>query len=208
MPRISKDKAARHRDEITGASASMLKQHGLRGVSISDLMGAVGLTHGGFYSHFETKDALILAAVDHAYDQTAQQWLSRAEGKTASEARAELLDHYLDMQHVQNVETGCPTAAFVGDMAREPMYSAVRLAFSDGVERLIKILASLEPGTTPTASRSKSLVDYATIVGTIVLARATEETLLSDELLAAAREHVIARVASTDTAAVATAENC
>ena len=77
MPRVSRAQAEAHREAITDASARLFKEHGLKAVSVADLMGAAGLTHGGFYGHFESKDALAGAATAHAYGQAVERWRRR-----------------------------------------------------------------------------------------------------------------------------------
>ena len=81
MPRVSRAEAESHRQQITEASARLFKERGINGVSVADLMGAAGLTHGGFYGHFESKDALAGVAVAHAFEQSAERWRKRAAGK-------------------------------------------------------------------------------------------------------------------------------
>ncbi|MEP6503958.1 MAG: TetR family transcriptional regulator, partial [Betaproteobacteria bacterium] len=111
MPRVTRAEADHHRAAITDASARLFKEHGLKGVSVADLMGAAGLTHGGFYGHFESKDALAGVAVAHAYEQAAQRWHRRIAGKADDAARAALVEAYLTPQSLKNVGLGCPTVA-------------------------------------------------------------------------------------------------
>src|SRR3954463_7829675 len=104
MARVSRAEADNHREQITEASARLFKEHGLKGVSVADLMGAAGLTHGGFYGHFESKDALAGIAVAHAYAEAVERWNRRVAGKPdAATGRAALVEAYLSAQSLRNV---------------------------------------------------------------------------------------------------------
>lgn len=188
MPRVSRAEAQSHREQITDASARLFKERGLKGVSVADLMGAAGLTHGGFYGHFESKDALAGVAVAHAFEQSAGRWRERiAAQPDASTRRAVLVDKFLTPQSLKDVGLGCPSVALATDVARETAAAPIRTAYLDGLESLVEILASVEPGPDAAARRSAALADFATMAGALMLARATQDAPLSDEILAAAR---------------------
>ena len=192
MPRVTRAQADSHREAITDASSRLFKEHGIKGVSVSDLMGAAGLTHGGFYGHFESKDALAAVAVAHAYEQAVQRWHKRLAGKADDAARrAVLVESYLTPQSLKNVGLGCPTVALAGDVAREPAQAPIRAAWGQGLETLVQILAGVEARGDPAADRRAALADYATMVGALMLARATEGAPLCDEILEAARERLL-----------------
>src|ERR1700712_5572689 len=84
MPRVSRAEADSHREAITDASARLFKERGLKGVSVADLMGAAGLTHGGFYGHFESKDALAAVACAKAFEQSGTRWQARVDDSANS----------------------------------------------------------------------------------------------------------------------------
>jgi TetR/AcrR family transcriptional repressor of nem operon len=202
MPRVTRAEADSHREAITDASARLFKEHGLKGVSVADLMGAAGLTHGGFYGHFESKDALAGVAVAHAYEQATQRWHKRIAAKPDDAARrAVLVESYLTPQSLKNVGLGCPTVALAGDVAREPAQAPIRVAYLQGLDALMQILASVEARGDPAADRRAALADYATMVGALTLARATAGTPLCDEILEAARERLLPNTASPAPAA-------
>ncbi len=192
MPRVSRAQADSHREQITDASARLFKERGLKAVSVADLMGAAGLTHGGFYGHFESKDALAGIAVAHAFEQSAERWHKRIAGKPDDAARrAALVEKFLTAQSLKDVGMGCPTVALATDVAREPVTAPIRTAYLDGLEGLVQILADVEDGPDAPARRSAALADYATMAGALLLARATEGAPLSAELLAAARARLL-----------------
>ena len=188
MPRVSRAEAESHRQQITEASARLFKERGINGVSVADLMGAAGLTHGGFYGHFESKDALAGVAVAHAFEQSAERWRKRVASQPDGAAgRALIVDKFLAPQSLANVGLGCPSVSLATDVARETAAAPIRTAYLDGLESLVDILASVEDGPDAAARRSAAIADYATLAGALMLARATEGAPLSAEILAAAR---------------------
>jgi len=194
MPRVTRAEAAHHREAITEASARLFKEHGLKGVSVADLMGAAGLTHGGFYGHFESKDALAGVAVARAYAQAQERWHKRVAAQPDDPARrAALVEAYLTPRSLKDVGLGCPTVALAGAVAREPADAPIRGAYVEGLDALLGILATVEPDASadPAAARAAALADYATMVGALMLARASAGTPLCDELLAAARARLL-----------------
>jgi TetR/AcrR family transcriptional repressor of nem operon len=192
MPRVSRAQAQSHREAITDASSRLFRERGLKAVSVADLMGAAGLTHGGFYGHFESKDALAAAAAAHAFGQSAEKWRRRAaRAADAGAARASLVEAYLEPRSVRNVGEGCPTVALAGDVARESAAAPVRAAYVEGLESLLAILARVEQAGDAAADRRAALADYAAMVGGLLLARATAGTPLSAELLDAMRERLL-----------------
>ena len=192
MPRVSRAEAETHREQITDASSRLFKERGINGVSVADLMGAAGLTHGGFYGHFESKDALAGVAVAHAFGQSAERWRKRVAAEAGAPAgRATLIDKFLAHKSLKDVGMGCPSVSMATDVAREPAAAPIRAAFVDGLEGLVQILAGVEAGPDAVARRSAALADYATMAGALLLARATEGSPLAAELLAAARARLL-----------------
>ena len=192
MPRVSRAEAETHREQITDASARLFRERGIKGVSVADLMGAAGLTHGGFYGHFESKDALAGVAVARAFEQSAERWHKRVgAAPDAAAGRATLIDKFLAPRSLKDVGMGCPSVSLATDVAREPAAAPIRAAFLDGLEGLVQILSGVEGGPDGAARRSAALADYATMAGALLLARATEGAPLANELLAAARERLL-----------------
>jgi len=206
MPRVSRAEAQSHRQQITEASARLFKERGINGVSVADLMGAAGLTHGGFYGHFQSKDALAGEAVAHAFGQSAERWRKRvASQPDAAAGRALIVDRFLSAPAVKAVGLGCPSVSLAADVAREPAAAPIRAAYAEGLEALVGILAGVEDGPDAGARRRAAVADYATMAGALMLARATEGAPLSAEFLAAARERLLRAPASAPTGARATA---
>lgn len=191
MPRVSKEQAGLNRQAIETASTRLFKERGFSGVSVADLMSAAGLTHGGFYGHFASKDELAAVACANAFGQSAERWAKRIAG--ASDEKAALrsiIDHYLSPKTLQDAGNGCPGASLAADVAREPDDKPVHAAFQAGTAELVEILATLAPGDAD-QRRTTALTQWCTMVGAAVLARATRGDPIADELLAAARTQLL-----------------
>ncbi|WP_413727878.1 TetR/AcrR family transcriptional regulator [Sodalis sp. RH19] len=192
MPRVSRAETERNRVAIVDASSRLFREQGLR-VSVADLMGAVGLTHGGFYGHFASKDELAAIACAKAFGDSVERWHARMDGTgDPAAAHAALIEGYLAPQNLTAVATGCPLAALATDVAREPQDKPVRLAFLQGLEKLIALLADGREEGDAGAAREAALAEMATLVGALVLARATKGQALADEIMASARRHLLA----------------
>jgi TetR/AcrR family transcriptional regulator, transcriptional repressor for nem operon len=189
MPRASKQQTQNHRLAITDASARLMRERGIHGVTVSDLMAAAGLTHGGFYRHFESKETLAGEACARAFAESVQRWKQRvAASSDRGSALLVLTEGYLSSRSRDTPGISCPTTALACDVAREPAGSPLRAAFVAGTRQLIDVLASLQNEDGKMADRSEAMAQFATMVGAVILARATAGDSLSDELLAAARE--------------------
>jgi TetR/AcrR family transcriptional repressor of nem operon len=193
MPRVSKETADRHRSAIIDASARLFRERGIDGVSVSDLMAEAGLTHGGFYGHFLSKDVLAAEACTRAFQQSSERWKTRISGKRDRSAQlGAIIEGYLSPQSRNSPGTSCATAALVNDISREPAGAPVRDAYANGVKILLDILGSLQPAGNAATNRRRTLAQFSTMVGALVLARATRGDSISDEFLAAARDFLTA----------------
>jgi TetR/AcrR family transcriptional regulator, transcriptional repressor for nem operon len=193
VPRASKVQTQSHRRAITDASARLMRERGIKGVSVAELMGAAGLTHGGFYGHFASKEQLASEACTHAFLESVARWKTRvASQPDAQAALRTLIETYLSTRNRDDAGRSCPTVALACDVAREPIDSPVRAAFRSGTEQLIEVLTSLQTGADPCADRREALAQFSTLVGAVVLARATAGAEISDEILRAAREQLVA----------------
>jgi TetR/AcrR family transcriptional regulator, transcriptional repressor for nem operon len=192
MPRVCRAETEKNRNAIRQASARLFREQGLR-ASVTDVMKAVGLTHGGFYGHFGCKDELAAEACATAFAESVARWSKRVAGAPGRRsAHAALIEGYLSPRNRSAVGGGCPIAALATDVAREPADKPVRRTFRAGLERLVAMLADVEPGRGADAARTQALTELATLVGAMVLARATEDHPLSDEFMTAARQSLLA----------------
>ena len=191
MPRVSKHQSELNRAAITEASARLFRERGIAATSVADLMGAAGLTHGGFYGHFASKDALAAAACESAFAASVTRWKARvAEAEDVDVARTAIIEGFLSIKARNTPGHSCPTATLAGDVAREAVDAPIRAAFTAGVEDLLRILETLQGNAEPSVSRRAALADLSLLVGAQILARATSQTPLSSELLAAARDRL------------------
>ncbi|MFC7532906.1 TetR/AcrR family transcriptional regulator [Actinoplanes sp. GCM10030250] len=181
MGRVSQAQAAQNRERIVATAARMFRERGIAGVSVADVMAETGLTHGGFYKHFASKDALVAEAVGRAF---------REQAGALPDGREALLDAYLSPDHRDHPGGGCPSAGFGGDVARAIGGGGTRAAYAKGVEGFA---THLGPGGEP------DLAALSTMVGAMILARATAGTDLSDRILYAARAALAALAETSKT---------
>lgn len=187
--RVSREKAAEHRERIIDAAGALFRANGFGGIGVAEIMKAADLTHGGFYGHFASKDDLVAQASRRTMDRAAANWAKVARS-APDQAYAALLQHYLSAQHRDDPAQGCAFASLGSDAARSG--AAVRAAFADGLESLLDILAQSLPGKSKASRRRKALTTMAALVGALTLARAVEGAPLSDEMIDAVRRELLA----------------
>ena len=192
MPRVSREQSELNRAAIETAAARLFRERGIKGVSVADLMGEAGLTHGGFYGHFESKDALAALACAQAFEQSVALWQHRIETHAEPEqALASIARGYLSTRSRDAPGLGCPASALAADVAREPADAAVRVAYLQGLSQLVDLLATLQPGDDAAAARQAAMAQFSLMVGAQMLARACQGHALSDQWLAAARQPLL-----------------
>lgn len=180
--RYPPEETARRHEQILEAASKLFREKGFDGVSVAQVMEAAGLTHGGFYAHFPSKEHMAAAGVAHALDNI----VSLAEdANTTPDPRATLVDGYLTPQHRDHPEQGCALAALGPEVARRS--GPVRRAFTEKFADLIDRMAAGSRRRDPRAARREALATASTLVGALILARAVDDDDLSDEVLTAAR---------------------
>ena len=177
--RVSREQCAENRETILKAAAALFRENGFDGVGVADIMKAAGLTHGGFYGHFASKDDLAAEAVQAALARSEKKW--RRLG-AAGPTFTDLVDNYICRTHRDNPGTGCAIASLATETRRQSR--GVRAAFTAGLRPLLDIIARALPGS-KAAQRRKALAAMSTMVGAIVLARAVDDPALSEEILTA-----------------------
>lgn len=186
MARVSKQQMERNREEIIKVSSQLFRERGLNGVSVNDLMAAAGLTHGGFYGHFDSKDELAAIASRKAFDDSGARW--QAIGQQSSQQMLHtLVEHYLSPAHRDGVQDGCAITALASDIARESADKPVREVYLDGVKGMLGMLESLSDVEDDAQRRQHALMQFSLLIGALTLARATSGDGLSDEFLTAAK---------------------
>lgn len=194
MPRVSRKQADLNREIIVDAATRLFRERGLHGISVVDVMAAAGLTHGGFYGHFESKEALAREASERAFKQVGERWRERAAtGEDKQGARKALIEPYLSTHSRDNPGESCPVVAFAGDMCHESADSGLREPFIAGLTRLLDSFAKLMDSDDPAQNRQQALVQYSMMVGALTLARATRGEALSDEILEATCDFLTAQ---------------
>ncbi|CAB5662938.1 Potential acrAB operon repressor [Delftia tsuruhatensis] len=194
--KVSKAQAAQNRQDILEAASRLYREHGLDGVGVAEVTRGAGLTHGGLYRHFESKDALVREACARAFDWS----IAPLDGLQDTEqgSLAARVQSYLSPQHRDSPGSGCPAAALAVDVARAG--ADLSAVFAEGVERNIvrfaRVIGGLDDSQAPDgALRAQSMAMLSSMVGALVLARATAAAnpALSDEILATVSARLLAR---------------
>lgn len=184
MGRASKEVAAENRAKVVAMASDLFRQKGTDGVGIAELMGAAGLTHGGFYKQFGSRDALAGEACTHAFDGAERTWAGLAEGDDAGRLQRITERYFSASQHGRR----CPMVTLSIDAARAPVSSPLRKAFADGLRRLASVI-------TRQRRDDQALAVLAAMVGAVVLRRASHDAELSGAIdeavsrLAASYDH-------------------
>ena len=178
--KVSKAEAAQNRERIIEVAAKLFRERGFDGIGVADLMKSAGLTHGGFYGHFASKEDLMAQACARVLKDAldALHQFAERDGENALSAFASA---YLTPVHRDRPGEGCTLAALGAEVPRHG--SLVRAAFTQGVRALVDMLMRLVPGKSKCAKREQALTIYASMVGALVLARAVDDIEFSEEVL-------------------------
>ncbi|HEX8274122.1 MAG TPA: TetR/AcrR family transcriptional regulator [Longimicrobiaceae bacterium] len=202
MVRYSKEHKEETRRRILEAAARAYREEGVDGVGIGELMQSIGLTHGGFYAHFDSKDALVAEACDSVRSPLAQQYFEWAEEVGGAEGLRRVIRGYVSRQHRDDAGLGCLMPALAADVSRSG--PEVRASFTRSLRRLLGNIARLLPGgrrgnagdeTAKDAVPDEALVLASGMVGAVLLSRAVDDPELSDRILLAARRFYMAEFA-------------
>jgi len=185
--KVSREQAAQNRERILDAAARLFRERGFEGIGVADTMKAAGLTHGGFYGHFSSKEDLIAQACARAFSRSHERW-SRRAGSTPDDPLSSIIRSYLTPRHRDDPGTGCALAALGPDVARHG--PGVRRAVTEGLRSAFNLLSRLVPGKSEAARRQKAISTYASLVGAMIMARAVGDPALSQEILDAVRAFV------------------
>jgi TetR/AcrR family transcriptional regulator, transcriptional repressor for nem operon len=182
-------KAAQHKAEtrqrIMDAAGALFHQHGIDGVGVDAIMRAAGLTHGGFYGHFPSKEALVAEVSAESLARAATKW-ERAQEKLGADALPQIVSSYLDPDHVADLDHACVLTTIGPEVARRPEQ---RSAISDSVKRMAQVLEHVMPG----ADGPRALAALSTMVGAVVLARLADEPEEAETILKAAEAALLPR---------------
>ncbi|MGX9393289.1 TetR/AcrR family transcriptional regulator [Nitrobacteraceae bacterium UC4446_H13] len=190
--------AKEHKQEtharIVKKASVKLREHGAHGIGVADLMKEAGLTHGGFYAHFASREALVVEAFIYAMERSTAAWRKKTEPMPPAERFAAIVESYLSSAHRDDPGRGCALPALAAEIGRESVKT--RRAFAAKLEEMVEMLAEQFPDTSTEAAREQAMAALATMVGTLVLARAGGSGKLSDDILAAGRDTLLEKPAT------------
>lgn len=189
MTRFVQSRKEASHERILQAATRAIRRSGYAGVGVAEIMREAGLTHGGFYAHFPSREAMLAEAADRAGAESVSALDRFASNVPSEDAYRTLVKTYLSRAHVERSETGCPVAALGSEMPRQA--PEVRRAATRRINDMIALITRYVPGDNGTSNRQKALAITATMVGALILARAIDDPQLSGEVLAAALKELI-----------------
>jgi len=178
-------KEASH-ERILEAAARAIRRSGYDGAGVATIMKQAGLTHGGFYAHFDSREAMLAEAADRAGAESVAALEQFAASAPPKEAFRTLVKTYLSRAHVERTDTGCPVAALGSEMPRQA--PEVRRAATRRIREMIDLVGRHSPDWGQPGCHEHALVTTATMVGALVLARAVDDPKLSNSMLESARK--------------------
>lgn len=188
MIRVAPSRKEATHERIVEAASRAIRRSGYGGTGVAGIMKDVGLTHGGFYAHFDSREAMLAEAADRAGAQGVAALAQIAAAAPPQEALQALLRAYLSKAHVDGAETGCPIVALGSEMPRQA--PEVRRAATRRIKELIDLVARQSPDWGQPGAHEHALVTVVTMVGALLLARAVDDPMLSDALRKAALKHL------------------
>jgi len=189
MKRTTPSRKEATHERIVEAAARAIRRSGYGGTGVADIMKDVGLTHGGFYAHFASREAMLAEAADRAGAEGVATLARIVAAAPPQQAQQALLQAYLSKAHVAGAENGCPIAALGSEMPRQA--PEVRRAATHRIKEMIDLVARQSPDWGQPGAHERALVTVATMVGALVLARAVDDTRLSDALRKAALKDLV-----------------
>jgi len=190
--RVSKQVMAENNEKIVNEASRLFRENGIEATSVADVMGAAGLTHGGFYRHFASKDELTSAAIDKAFGEIINRLKSDIAQQGAAKAVDGFVRYYLSEHHVNSPGNGCPIAALGAEVDRQSKVHNREI--SRGSEQLLGLIAQAIEGT-PEEARTKATGLLALLVGSLVLARSAKSKRAMNETLSSG--HRLAKLCIT-----------
>jgi TetR/AcrR family transcriptional repressor of nem operon len=192
--------AENHKEEthktILKIAAAQLREQGPDRMSVGSVMNAAGLTHGGFYAHFKSKDALMVAVLRDTFERSGRRVAKLLEGLPPKHALAAYIDFYVAETHRDNPSTGCPITALNSDMPRQS--KKFKVAFEAGVKSMVALIERLMGEASIADAEQLAPSIFATMAGAVALSRTISDPALSNEFLATTRANIKARLGLTD----------
>jgi len=188
--RYSPEHKAETHARIVRKASVRLRERGAHGVGVADLMKEAGLTHGGFYAHFASREALVIEAFGDAMDRSTARWRKILAEMPPEKRLSAVVDSYLTPQHRDDPGHGCAVPALSAEIARES--PKTRKAFAAKLEAMVDAFADHIPDVPRKTARKRAVALVATMMGTLVMARVAGSGEFSDEILAAGRDAALA----------------
>lgn len=182
--RVTREQAGQNRERVVEVAAKLFRERGIGGIGLAELMKEAGLTHGGFYGQFASKDDLVAQALSLAMEQTRGKW-REAAAKSKKDPLDAIVSFYVSTSHRDNPGGGCAIPALGAEAARGA--PETRDAITEGIEAMLEVLAEAAPGANSAERRQAAAAALAGMVGAIVLSRAVDDEKLSADILRAVR---------------------
>lgn len=196
--RYSKEHKQETHTRIVKKAAVLLREKGAHGIGVADLMKEAGLTHGGFYAHFDSREALVIEAFGYAMDRSTERWRQMTAQMPADKRLETIVEAYLTTVHRDDPGHGCAVPALGAEIARES--PKTRKAFAAKLDQMIDMVADQMPELPRKAARKQAMATLATMAGSLMLSRIAGSGELSDEILAAGREAALGHAPAKSTA--------
>jgi len=191
--RYSKEHKQETHARIVKKASVRLREKGAHGIGVADLMKEAGLTHGGFYAHFDSREALVIEAFGYAMDRASEHWRNMTAEIPPEKRLPAIVDAYVSATHRDDPGRGCAVPTLGAEIARES--AKTRKAFAAKLDQMIDLVADQIPDVPRKTARRLAMGTMATMMGALVMSRVAGSGELSDEILASGREAALARVA-------------
>ncbi len=182
----------RTRQRVLREAADAIRAEGPDRIGVAGLMAKAGLTHGGFYAHFESKDDLIAQAITQMFDDRYRLFLARTEGLGPAQGLVNFVDGYLSARHRDDTSRGCPMPTLAGELARMPPIARQR--FAEGGDRITKAVVAMLKAVGVADAQDFALSMIAEMVGAVALSRVVADPARSNRILKASRDSIKARI--------------
>jgi TetR/AcrR family transcriptional repressor of nem operon len=188
MKRTAPNRKEATHDRIVEAASRAIRRSGYGGTSVPGIMKDAGLTHGGFYAHFDSREAMLAEAADRAGADSVATLARVASTAPPQRALQSMLELYLSKEHVESAEIVCPVAALGSEMPRQA--PEVRRAATSRIKEMIDLVARQSPDWGQPGAHERALVTVSAMIGALLLARAVDDPRLSDAVRAAVLKHL------------------
>jgi TetR/AcrR family transcriptional repressor of nem operon len=189
--RYSREHKQETHDRIVRKASVRLREKGAHGIGVADLMKEAGLTHGGFYAHFDSREALVIEAFNYAMDRSTDRWRRMAEQTPPEKRFASIVETYLTALHRDDPGHGCAVPTLGPEIAREG--AKARKAFAAKLDEMIEMMAEQLPELPRKVARRRAMAALSTMAGALVLARIAGTGEFSEEILDSGREAALAQ---------------